>query len=143
GLCREPTFTRENGISLIYTAPAKKPVLITGGSGFVGVNVAARLLEQGETVLIFDNLSRSGVERNLEWLCSKYGKRVQVEIADIRDAHLVRDAVHQASQVFHFAAQVAVTTSIDAPMRDFGINVQGTLNVLEAMRQMSAPPPLL
>lgn len=143
GLCREPNFTREQGMSLIPSAPERKPVLVTGGAGFVGVNLAARLLEQGETVLIFDNLSRSGVERNLEWLCAKYGKRVQVEIADIRDTHLIRDAVHQASQIYHFAAQVAVTTSIEAPLRDFYVNMQGTLNILEAMRQMQQPPSLL
>ncbi len=143
GLSREPVLTRENGISILPPKPKSKPVLITGGAGFVGINVAAKVLEQGEDVLIFDNLARSGVERNLEWLCHKYGKRVQVEIADIRDAHLVRDAVHQASRIYHFAAQVAVTTSIEAPMPDFGINVQGTLNVLEAMRLMESAPPLL
>lgn len=136
GLCREPA-------SRASARPAPGPALITGGAGFVGVNLAARLLEQGERVLIFDNLSRSGVERNLEWLCERYGRKVQVEIADIRDAHLVRDAVRQASSVFHFAAQVAVTTSLETPVKDFTINAQGTLNLLEALRQLEAPPPLI
>lgn len=144
GLSREPsTVMRASGITIIPSTADKKPVLITGGAGFIGTNVAERLLQQGESVLIFDNLGRTGVERNLEWLCKQYGKQVQLEIADIRDAHLVRDAVHRASKIFHFAAQVAVTTSIDAPQKDFDINVRGTLNILETMRQMESPPPLL
>ena len=121
----------------------KKVVLITGGAGFIGTNVAERLLRQGETVLIFDNLGRPGVERNLEYLCDTFGSRVQVEIADVRNSHLVRDAVSRASRIFHLAAQVAVTTSIDFPQLDFDTNVRGTLNILEALREMTAPPPLL
>lgn len=121
----------------------RKVALITGGAGFVGTNVAERLLREGETVLIFDNLARPGVERNLEYLCETYGNLVQVEIADVRNSHLVRDAVHRASRIFHFAAQVAVTTSIELPRLDFDTNVRGTLNILEAMREMQAPPPLL
>lgn len=144
GLSREPaTIIRPNGVTIAPPKPGKKPVLITGGAGFIGTNVAERLLQQGENVLIFDNLGRAGVERNLEYLCQTYGNQVQLEIADIRDAHLVRDAVHQASRIYHFAAQVAVTTSIDSPQKDFDINVRGTLNILETMRQMDAPPSLL
>lgn len=123
--------------------PTKNAVLITGGAGFIGTNVAERLLQQGETVLIFDNLGRPGVERNLEYLCETYGGQVLVEIADVRNAHLVRDAVHRASRIFHFAAQVAVTTSIDSPQLDFDTNVRGTLNILETLREMTDPPPLL
>ncbi|HTF85011.1 MAG TPA: GDP-mannose 4,6-dehydratase [Cellvibrio sp.] len=144
GLSREPsTVLGEKGLTIVPPNSRKKPNLITGGAGFIGTNLAARLLEQGESVLIFDNLGRAGVERNLEWLCDTYGSDVQLEIADIRDAHLVRDAVHQSSRIFHFAAQVAVTTSIDAPQKDFDINVRGTLNILESMRQMDTPPSLL
>ncbi len=120
-----------------------KPVLITGGAGFIGTNLAERLLQQGDRILIFDNLGRVGVQRNLEWLCRSYGSRVQVEIADIRNAHLVRDAVHRASRVYHFAAQVAVTTSLDSPQQDFDINLRGTLNILDALREMADPPALL
>ncbi len=121
----------------------KKVALITGGAGFIGTNVAERLLRQGESVLIFDNLARPGVERNLEYLCETYGDKVQVEIADMRNSHLVRDAVHRASRIFHLAAQVAVTTSIDFPQLDFDTNVRGTLNLLESIRDMPNPPPLL
>ena len=123
--------------------PEKKVVLLTGGAGFIGTNVAERLIKQGETVLIFDNLGRPGVERNLDWLCSTYGSKVQVEIADVRNAHLVRDAVRRASKIYHFAAQVAVTTSLTKPLEDFDINVRGTLNILESLREMQFPPPLL
>ncbi len=121
----------------------KKEVLITGGAGFIGTNVAEHLLQQGENVLIFDNLARPGVQHNLEWLCRTYGSRVQVEIADVCNAHLLRDAVHRASRIFHFAAQVAVTTSVDSPRFDFDVNLHGTMNILEVLRQMKNPPPLL
>ncbi len=65
-----------------FTGNDLRPVLITGGAGFVGTNLADRLLDDGIPVLIFDNLGRPGVERNLEWLRSTHGNRVQVDIAD-------------------------------------------------------------
>jgi CDP-paratose 2-epimerase len=119
------------------------PVLITGGAGFIGTNLAARLLGDGQRVLVFDNLSRPGVEQNLQWLRAHYGDLLQVEIADVRDRERVADAVAQVSQVFHLAAQVAVTTSLHDPRDDFDTNLGGTLNVLEAMRLLENPPPLL
>ncbi|HJT18059.1 MAG TPA: GDP-mannose 4,6-dehydratase, partial [Thermoanaerobaculia bacterium] len=117
-------------------------VLITGGCGFIGTNLADRLLSSGERVLIFDNLSRPGVQRNLDWLRDKHGPALQVKIADVRDASAVRDVVRRASHVFHFAAQVAVTTSLDTPVDDFEINARGTLNVLEAIRNSIQKPPI-
>jgi CDP-paratose 2-epimerase len=120
-----------------------RPVLITGGAGFIGCNLAHRLLSRGERVLILDNLSRAGVERNLRWLRDTHGGAVQAEIADIRDVEAVRKAVRQARQVFHFAAQVAVTTSLDNPAHDFSVNARGTLNLLEAIREQEDPPPLV
>ncbi len=119
------------------------PVLITGGAGFIGTNLAARLLAKDRTVLILDNLARAGVEHNLRWLREHYGDRLQAEIADIRDPKAVDEAVRRAGQVFHLAAQVAVTTSLTAPIEDFEINARGTLNVLEALRAMDDPPPLV
>jgi CDP-paratose 2-epimerase len=124
-------------------ANGKKPALITGGAGFIGTNVARRLLENGEDVVLFDNLSRPGVARNLEWLRENYSARVQFIKADIREAGAVREAVSNAGKVFHFAAQVAVTTSLDDPTSDFEVNARGTLNLLEAIRRMDAPPPLV
>lgn len=118
-------------------------VLITGGAGFIGANLAARLLAQGRRVIIYDNLSRPGVETNLTWLRQQYGEQVRVRIGDTRDALTLREVVAQADQVFHLAAQVAVTTSLVDPMLDFEINVRGTLNLLEAMRACKEPPSLV
>src|SRR5215203_3615854 len=120
-----------------------KYTLITGGAGFVGVNLADRLLLKGNKVLVFDNLSRTGVENNLHWLKEKWGHNLQVKIADIRDQAAVTQAVEGASQVFHFAAQVAVTTSLENPFYDFEVNALGTLNLLEAIRNSAHQPPVI
>jgi len=121
----------------------QKPVLITGGAGFIGSNLAHRLLSQGRHVVLLDNLSRAGVESNAEWLSEEFDARVRLVIGDTRDETLVRELVRGASSVFHFAAQVAVTTSLVDPVHDFDVNLRGTLNVLEALRTMDNPPPLL
>lgn len=122
---------------------SKRPILISGGAGFIGSNVANHFLEQGYPVAIFDNLSRPGVTRNLQWLLTKFGSLLDLTVSDIRNAHAIREAVRQADRVFHFAAQVAVTTSLTHPELDFEVNAKGTLNVLEAIRTLSQPPPLL
>jgi CDP-paratose 2-epimerase len=121
----------------------QRHVLITGGAGFIGTNLANRILSSGRTVLIYDDLSRPGVENNLAWLREQHGERLHVEVADIRNRQAVRSAVRAAEQVFHFAAQVAVTTSLTDPMQDFEINVGGTLNLLEAIRAQENPPPVI
>ncbi|AEG92694.1 NAD-dependent epimerase/dehydratase family protein [Ramlibacter tataouinensis] len=117
--------------------------LITGGAGFVGSNLAHRLLGAGRRVRILDNLSRPGVEQNLQWLRQAHGAQLDVVVADIRDAQAVQRAMVGVHQVFHFAAQVAVTTSLEDPQEDFAINAQGTLNVLEAARARPLPPAIL
>jgi len=112
-----------------------KITLITGGAGFIGTNLADRLLSEGHRVRIFDNLSRYGVEHNLAWLQAKHGpSRLQFIRGDIREADAVTHAVSGVSRVYHFAAQVAVTTSLVEPVEDFEINARGTLNLLEAIR---------
>jgi CDP-paratose 2-epimerase len=120
-----------------------RPVLITGGAGFIGTNVANRFLQSGYRVIVYDNLSRPGVERNLAWLERHYGDLVQVEIGDVRNEHALRRLVRGVSKVFHFAAQVAVTTSLDNPIEDFEVNARGTLNLLEAIRALPSPPQLV
>jgi CDP-paratose 2-epimerase len=105
--------------------------------------LADHLLSAGRSVLVFDNLSRPGVERNLRWLRERHGDRLRVEVADIRDRYALRHAVRAASQVYHFAAQVAVTTSLTDPVLDFEVNACGTLNLLEVLRTMTDPPPLV
>lgn len=119
------------------------PILITGGAGFIGTNLAHRLVSAGKPVLIVDNLSRPGVEENVRWLYAMHGESVQVRVADVRDPYVLREVVQQACQVFHFAAQVAVTSSLLDPVEDFAINVQGTLHLLEALRRLPTPPPLV
>ncbi|MBD0294310.1 MAG: GDP-mannose 4,6-dehydratase [Flavisolibacter sp.] len=118
-------------------------ILITGGAGFVGINLADRLLAEGEQVLIFDNLSRAGVENNLMWLKERYPDALRVMIQDIRNKDAVNQAVQRAKQVFHFAAQVAVTSSLTNPFHDFEVNAQGTLNLLESIRQSDNKPPIV
>ncbi|HLM09217.1 MAG TPA: NAD-dependent epimerase/dehydratase family protein [Thermoleophilaceae bacterium] len=113
----------------------RRPILITGGAGFVGTNLADRLLREGRAVRVLDDLSRPGVERNLAWLEREHPGLLEVELGDLGDAaHVVR-AMRNIDSVFHLAAQVAVTTSLDDPMRDAAVNLQGTLNLLEAARQ--------
>jgi CDP-paratose 2-epimerase len=121
----------------------KLPVLITGGAGFVGCNLAHRLCAAGQAVVIYDNLSRPGVEQNAAWLREVHGDLVQVKIGDVRDAQSLAHAVEDVSAVYHFAAQVAVTTSLTAPKYDFEVNARGTLNLLEAVRALRNPPPLI
>jgi CDP-paratose 2-epimerase len=128
----------------VFKATASAPpVLITGGAGFIGSNLGHRLLGAGRLVRVLDNLSRPGVEQNLQWLREVHGDRLEVVVGDVRDADAVERAVAGAAQVFHFAAQVAVTTSLQRPQEDFSINAQGTLNVLEAIRAQPKPPPLV
>ena len=117
-------------------------VLITGGAGFIGSNLAERLLSQPRTrVRIFDNLSRTGVARNLDWLRSlPTSPRLEIVEGDVRDAKSVRHAVRGASEIYHLAAQVAVTTSVEDPCTDFDINARGTFNVLEAARHSARRP---
>jgi CDP-paratose 2-epimerase len=120
-----------------------RPILITGGAGFIGSNLADRLASEGHDVLVYDALSRPGVERNLEWLKDRHGRRITSIIGDVRDEDEVIRAVAEAKAIFHLAAQVAVTTSLDDPREDFQINVRGTINVLDAVRTLPAPIPVI
>jgi CDP-paratose 2-epimerase len=109
--------------------------LIIGGAGFIGCNVAARFAATGHRVVVFDDLSRPGTECNLEWLCQRFPSQIEVLLADVRDRDAVRYAVQRADRIFHFAAQVAVTTSLKQPLFDHDVNTLGTLNVLEEARR--------
>jgi CDP-paratose 2-epimerase len=121
-----------------------KNYFITGGAGFIGSNLVNRLLERGEKVTIYDNLSRAGASRNLTWLQEKYGEKAcQLIIGDVRDAALVTVSSREADVIIHLAAQVAVTTSVVRPREDFEINAQGTFNMLEAARLNERKPVLL
>lgn len=119
------------------------PVLITGGAGFIGSNLANRILSTGRRVIVLDNLSRPGVEQNLAWLKLTHGDLLEFRRADVLDRQALEGAVERVSQVFHMAAQVAVTTSLVDPIEDFEINARGTINVLEAIRRLNSPPSLV
>jgi CDP-paratose 2-epimerase len=118
-------------------------VLITGGAGFVGTNLADRLLREGHRVTVLDDLSRAGVRHNLAWIKERHGDRLRVLIADVADRGALRKGLRGASRVFHLAAQVAVTTSLVDPEHDAHANLTGTLAVLEEMRRLDNPPTLL
>lgn len=120
-------------------------VIITGGCGFIGSNVAARFLNKGDTVIIFDNLSRCGSVDNLKWLESLDGKFTFIE-GDIRDFSLLASTFslhNNVDFVLHMVAQVAVTKSVRNPREDFEINSLGTFNLLEAIRTKGITPYLL
>ena len=114
-------------------------VLVTGGAGFIGCNIADRVADEGTDVIVLDALRRTGVERNLAWLQSRHGDRIRFVRGDVRDREAVTPLVAEAEAVFHMAAQVAVTTSMDDPRDDFEINALGTFNVLEAARADRTP----
>src|SRR5690348_3430375 len=120
-----------------------RPILITGGAGFIGSNLADRLAGQGHEVRIYDALSRPGVERNLAWLRERHGAKITAVIGDIRDEDEVVRAAADVKAVFHYAAQVAVTTSMVDPREDFEINVRGTINLLDAVRIRREPVPVI
>ena len=117
--------------------------LITGGAGFIGTNLALSYLEQNRPVHIFDNLARSGVEQNLCELQDRFPGKVRFTQADIGHRRELEKAVQTATEIYHLAAQVAVTTSLDDPLHDLETNLIGTVYLLEAIRNCSARPPLL
>ncbi|WNO52861.1 SDR family NAD(P)-dependent oxidoreductase [Stakelama saccharophila] len=121
----------------------QQTILITGGAGFIGSNLADRLAREGCRVIVFDKLARKGVEDNLRWLQQRHGQAIVPVVADLSDRDTLWDAVSQADAAFHFAAQVAVTTSMIDPREDFRVNAQGTLELLEALRAQPREIPLV
>lgn len=119
------------------------PILVTGGAGFIGCNLADRLATEGHEVLVFDSLARPGVQQNLAWLKRRHPRLVSAVRADIRDQAAAAEAASRASAVFHLAAQVAVTTSMVDPREDFDINLVGTMNLLDALRSRREKVPLV
>lgn len=109
-------------------------LLITGGCGFLGSNLASDAMTRGDELVIFDNLSRNGSRENLEWL-HKQGKFI-FEHGDIRNQNDITRLIQtfRPDAIFHLAGQVAMTTSIANPRMDFEVNVMGSYNLLEAVR---------
>jgi CDP-paratose 2-epimerase len=120
-----------------------RPILVTGGCGFLGCNIASALADVGRSVVVADNLSRAGAQENASWLTQRHRGRVRIAVADTRNSEAMQQLVSEASAVMHLAAQVAVTTSMEDPVQDFEVNARGTLNVLEAVRRYNPDAALI
>ncbi|MFQ5874052.1 MAG: NAD-dependent epimerase/dehydratase family protein [Dehalococcoidia bacterium] len=122
-------------------------VVVIGGCGFVGSNLAEHFLGKGSRVTAFDDLSRpgGGARKNLETLRLRHSGSSLFEFVwgDVRVFDQVARVVDGADLILHVAAQTALTTSIEDPVADFEVNARGTLNVLEAARQQGQSPVLL
>ena len=118
-------------------------LLITGGCGFLGSNLSAEALRRGDDLIIFDNLSRLGSVNNKEWLASQ--GEFRFVHSDIRNQNDVTRIIKETKPdaIFHLAGQVAMTTSIIDPRKDFEINVVGSYNLLEAVREFSPESSIL
>lgn len=108
-------------------------ILITGGCGFIGTNLVKYLAGRGYGIRVLDNLSTGKPER-LKKVQSQYSPPLTVDliIGDIRDRDLVSQAVEGMDAVVHLAAHTSVTESLENPKEDWDINVNGTINLLEA-----------
>ncbi len=112
-------------------------LLITGGCGFLGSNLAAHGIRNGHKVTVIDNLSRLGSNANLEWLKSLGDFRfIHGDTRNKEDVERVISSEH-FDAIFQLAGQVAMTTSIEYPYKDFQTNVMGTIHVLEGVRKYS------
>jgi len=119
----------------------RQRILITGGAGFIGSNLANRLIIEGHHIIIFDNLSRKGCKTNLAWLREKHGVDTFSFIeADVKNYDSLVRSTEGVDRLYHLAGQVAVTTSLANPRQDFFDNALGTLNALEAARNVGNNP---
>ncbi|MGY2200725.1 NAD-dependent epimerase/dehydratase family protein [Pseudomonas gingeri] len=109
---------------------ADAPILITGGAGFIGSNLAERLLAKGYSIRVLDDLS-TGKRGNL----TLDDPRVELIEGDVADAALVARAMLGCQAVVHLAAVASVQASVDDPVRTHQSNFIGSLNVCEAMRE--------
>ena len=112
-------------------------ILITGGCGFLGSNLASYGINKKYNITIFDNLSRHGSYSNLLWL-KEIGNFNFIH-GDIRNKNDIENIIKENNfdAIFHLAGQVARTTSIENPYKDFEINSLGTLNILDSVRKYS------
>jgi CDP-paratose 2-epimerase len=126
----------------VESGPARR-ILITGGAGFLGVNAALRMIDDGWRVTVLDNLSRPGTERNLRWLINEHPAEITFIKEDVRNASALNEHVKNQDAILHLAGQVAVTTSLMDPVTDFDVNAGGTLNLLEAARKHNPDVPFV
>ncbi len=118
-------------------------LLITGGAGFIGSNSAAYFLKKKWDVVVLDSFSRPGGRENVGWLKSLGGKLQIVEADICKNQRILSREVSKTDSILHLAAQVAVTTSVENPRKDFEINALGTFNILEAIRKSKNNPSLI
>jgi CDP-paratose 2-epimerase len=116
-------------------------ILITGGCGFLGSNLAASYLQEGVEVIVLDALFRRGSAKNLSWLETQASPGnfhfIQADLADPQALQAVFRRYAPFNFIAHVGGQVAMTTSLADPDRDLKTNVLGTFNVLEATREFS------
>jgi CDP-paratose 2-epimerase len=139
----EPESTPRAAPRATSRSEPERRVLITGGAGFLGVNAAAHLINEGWHTTVLDNLSRPGTERNLKWLISRHPTRTTFIKEDVRNASALAEHVKNQDAIVHLAGQVAVTTSLVDPSTDFDVNARGTLNLLEAVRRHNREAPFV
>ena len=122
----------------------KDRIMVTGGCGFIGSNIADFYGRNGYHVIIVDDLSRKGSEANLEWLRSR-GRIdfIKQDVSDFRPLKRIIEGNKDIGVIYHMAGQVAVTGSVTDPRRDFEINALGTFNMLEAVRLTGIEPVII
>jgi len=117
-----------------------KKIIITGGAGFIGTNVAKHF-QKNNHIIIIDNLFRKGTEKNLKYLKNNFS--IDFKNIDISKENAINDILHNYPNIdiiFHLASQVAVTSSVIDPQIDFQINALGTFNILEYARKLKQKP---
>lgn len=115
-------------------------ILITGGAGFIGSHLAEYSLKKGREVTIIDNLSRTGY--NIKYLQENY-KNLKFVQGDIRDSKVFNGLMDDIDLIYHCAAQVAVTTSLENPRLDYESNADGTFNLCESLRSSKSDAPVV
>jgi len=110
-----------------------KRFLVTGGAGFIGSHIVEALLRQGKNVRVLDNFS-TGKEENLKGFSKEYSSLLDIIEGDIRDEKIVDEVMKEADYVFHLAALPSVSRSIEDPVTCSQVNINGTLNILNAAR---------
>lgn len=120
-------------------------ITVTGGAGFIGFHSCRYFAEKGHDIFLLDDFSRKGSRAHAEKLISEFGEKIKIVECDIsvsstENLSIIEKIVSQSDVVIHLAAQVAVTTSVKNPRRDFEVNALGALNLLEACRKASTKP---
>src|SRR3954454_2743776 len=112
------------------------PALVTGGAGFIGSHLVDALLERGEDVVVLDNLS-TGRRENLTTALERGAELVEGDVTDAATVSALVEGRHPGA-IFHLAAQIDVRVSVSDPVFDLGVNVGGTINLLETARRAEA-----